>query len=277
MNSAHSITAMLKTQLSPRYEVVEESLDSSWDPNGPQVISKQATKLNLKTVLDFLAGQAVDPAGRIRAASPDDLVILYICSHGYTDPNGKFYLVPYDTGPFQGISPSELDDCAKTGLGADRCSDARTFLAHSISSDDLTDWWDGVDAGQMTMVLDACHAAAIAGTDFKPAPLGDRGFGQLSFDKRMRILTAAQRNTAAVATLRGGVGLTGLSQVVLAISNSDPQLQLPELLKQAARDVPKRYRELYPKAQDAEIQSPVLFDFALPAAVPIAPIAHPDL
>ena len=120
----------------------------------------------------------------------------------------------------------------------------------------------------MTMVLDACHAAAVAGTDFKPAPLGDRGFGQLSFDKRMRILMAAQGDTAAVATLRGGVGLTVFSQVVLAMSNSDPQLPFPELLKQAARDVPKRYRELYPRAKDAEVQSPVLFDFGVSPAPP---------
>lgn len=40
-----------------------------------------------------------------------------------------------------------------------------------------------IDAGQMVLVLDSCHSAAVSGPDFKPGPMGDRGFGQLSYDK----------------------------------------------------------------------------------------------
>ena len=36
-----------------------------------------------------------------------------------------------------------------------------------------------IDAGQMVLLLDSCHSAAVSGPNFKPGPMGDRGFGQL--------------------------------------------------------------------------------------------------
>ena len=43
--------------------------------------------------------QEVDPEHKLKAARPDDAVVLYVASHGYADSNGTFYLMPYDTGP----------------------------------------------------------------------------------------------------------------------------------------------------------------------------------
>ncbi len=72
--------------------------------------SATATKANLGAVLSLLAGREVDerlraglPGGeRLRAATPDDLVVLSFSGHGYTDARGGLYLLPYDVGPHKG-------------------------------------------------------------------------------------------------------------------------------------------------------------------------------
>src|SRR6266850_4028036 len=80
------------------------------------------------------------------------------------------------------------------------------LLRRSISSDELSLWLRDVDAGEMVMIVDACHAAsAVEGKDFKPGPMGSRGLGQLAFDKGMKILTATQAANAAIET-GGSIG-----------------------------------------------------------------------
>jgi hypothetical protein len=67
------------------------------------------------------------------------------------------------------------------------------------SSDKLSLWLRDVDAGQMTLIVDAYYStAAIEGLGFKPGPMGSRGLGQLAYDKRMRILTATQPDNVAM-------------------------------------------------------------------------------
>jgi hypothetical protein len=68
----------------------------------------------------------------------------------------------------------------------------RDFLERAISSADLAVWWQGIDAGEMIMIVDPGYAGAVSGRDFRPAPLGDPGFGQLSYDKHMPVSCAAQ-------------------------------------------------------------------------------------
>ena len=73
-------------------------------------------------------------------------------------------------------------------------------LQKTISSDELSLWLRDIDAGEMMMIVDACHsAAAVQGAGFKPGPMGSRGLGQLSYDKGMRILTATQADKTAAA------------------------------------------------------------------------------
>ena len=75
----------------------------------------------------------------------------------------------------------------------------RDVLSRSISSDDFRRWLRDVDAGEMLMVVDACHSAAsVQGPGFKPGPMGSRGLGQLSYDKGMRILTSTQADDVAL-------------------------------------------------------------------------------
>ncbi|MCX7143624.1 MAG: caspase family protein [Proteobacteria bacterium] len=144
----------------------------------------RATKANLKAVLDVLAGRKADvhaiPGGeQLRQATPDDLVLISFSGHGYNE-GGLFYLIPGDTGPGKGnaITPE--------------------LITHSISSDELGAWLREVDAGDMAMIVDACHSAASVGSEFKPGPMGSRGLGQLAFDKGMRILAASQADDVAL-------------------------------------------------------------------------------
>ena len=110
----------------------------------------------MQAVLDLLAGRSVAPALRdevdkdhkLWPATPDDAVVLYIASHGYADPQGNFYLIPYDTGASWGITEEVLTGrYGKSASSSASCKQAADFLQHAISSTDLAAWWQGVDAG----------------------------------------------------------------------------------------------------------------------------------
>ncbi len=163
-----------------------------------------ATKANIRFVFELLAGKTL-PAStlqllekavgigtlkKIRQATPNDLILISFSSHGYADKNGVFYVLPSDIGKNSGRTIT--DD----------------LLRNSISSDELSLWLRDVDAAELVMIMDACNAAsAVEGRDFKPAPMGSRGLGQLAFDKGMKILAATQAANVAIesgGTIRHG-------------------------------------------------------------------------
>jgi hypothetical protein len=200
VSSAQRVSKVVAAKLQSAYdEVVEIPLYSDLADDGPQIIVSNARKAQLKGVLDLLAGRPVDPSLReqvdgrhqLRAAEPDDAVVLYIASHGYVDRDENFHVVPFDTGSAWGITTQILDYCQSKQGGTGNCTSAIDFLRRTISSGDLTAWWRGIDAGQMIMILDTWYSGAVTGKDFRPAPLGDTGFGQLSYDKAMRVLCAS--------------------------------------------------------------------------------------
>jgi WD40 repeat protein len=134
------------------------------------------------TIVVQPSGAALIPNfDKLRPATPDDMVVILYSSHGYADRVGNFYLIPYDTGA--GTQKVFTD----------------TVRQHSISSEELAEWLRDVDAGELVLVVDACHStAAVDGSGFKPGPMGSRGLGQLSYDKGMRILTATQADNVAL-------------------------------------------------------------------------------
>ena len=94
------------------------------------------------------------------------------------DERGEFFLLAYDTGTADGMKET---------------------LQRAISSEELGAWLRDVDAGELVMVVDACHSAAsVQGEGFKPGPMGSRGLGQLAYDKGMRILTSTQADDVAL-------------------------------------------------------------------------------
>jgi hypothetical protein len=100
-----------------------------------------------------------------------------------------------------------------------------------------------VDAGEMALMIDACHSAAsVEVPGFKPGPMGDRGLGQLAYDKGMRILAATQADDVALesekleqgllsyALVRDGLGLKE-GKTRRADLNGDGRVMLQEWLE----------------------------------------------
>jgi uncharacterized caspase-like protein len=239
----------------------------------------RATKANLRTVLELLAGKPVPDqirkeiprSDRIREATPNDLVLITFSGHGYAGDHGIFYLLPEDVGPGRGIDVTP------------------ELLAHCVSSEELAEWLRDVDAGDMAMVVDACHSAAsVEGEGFKPGPMGSRGLGQLAFDKGMRILAASQADSVALESNQLEQGLLsyalvqdGLEQGKADYRPMDRVIMLSEWMAYGTNRVPVLYEEIRAgKIQGARgvekleesgnakraqkirsLQQPALFDF----------------
>lgn len=200
---------------------------------------QQASKAALRAVLARLAGtpsspadeaalQGVAGAEQLRKAQPDDLVLISFAGHGFADDAGQFYLVPQDTG-------------SRTGKQI-----TAALKARSIGSEELSLWLRDVDAGDMTMIVDACQSAAsVQAEGFKPGPMGSRGLGQLSFDKGMRILAASQSDEFALEDQRLKHGLLtfslindGLEAFNADHEPKDSKVWLDEWLKYGVKRVP---------------------------------------
>jgi len=181
-----------------------------------------------------VADSGIPNFNKLRPATPDDLVLILFSSHGYADRAGNFYLIPYDTG-----------------AGTEKVF-TETVRQHSISSDDLSAWLRDVDAGELVMIVDACHStAAIEGRDFKPGPMGSRGLGQLSYDKGMRILTATQADNVALENKSLAQGLLsysltrdGLESQHADFKPQDKKITLVEWLEYGEDRVPRLNEEI---------------------------------
>lgn len=273
-NGAREVEGLLRKRLGAEYEFVPVQLISEYREDSNEIQQDQAHKANIQTVLNLLSDKGGTAAQRqaypmLKVATPDDLVVLYIASHGYADPNGKFYIVPSDIAEPADVSETLLDRCLTNAEQSTSCERGREFLRHGISSDELTQWLQLVDAGQMVLILDSCHSAAVSGPNFKPGPMGDRGFGQLSYDKRMLVLAATQAENLAWGTL----DLGDRSLLTAALINQAGQLQkgpfnLREWLRLAQNNVPELYKsfvkapEAKAKAKSAMPQEPAFFDFS---------------
>ena len=180
-----------------------------------------ATKEQIRAALAAIAAQA----------TPDDAFFLSFSGHGYSSPEGKFFILPSD---IQGS-----------------CHNADVQLLHnSISSDELADWLRHIDAGEMTFILDSCYSAkSVEANDFKPGPMGSQGLGQLAYDKRMRILAASQSDAEALEDSKLQQGLLSYVLIKQGLEEGksdwkpvDKQIAVGEWLTYAADQVPK-FRE----------------------------------
>jgi hypothetical protein len=267
--SADEAARLWRERLSKEYEVVEVSLRSQVDADGA-ITRADATRANLHAILDLLAGreqqvsaavrQAIDPQRKLRPATPDDATVLHVASHGYADPQGRFFLIPFDTGTQRGIDEQVLTRCKSNPDGSPLCGAADSFLSHAISSDDLAAWWSGVDGGEIVMVLDSCHSGAAAGQGFRPGPLGDRGFGQLAYDKGLRIFAATQPDKVARGTAVQGPATLLIEALNTAAATTEGQ-GIRSWLRTAERMLPQRARQLYPTLNEDDLQWPELMDF----------------
>lgn len=200
----------------------------------------EATKANILYALKRLAGSAAAPPEgaparleKIKAAEPEDAVIVYYAGHG-TAQDQRFYLIPHDLG-HQGAR-TDLDDA---GL--------QKILSHSISDLELEEAFEAIDAGQTLMVIDACNSGqALEAEEKRRGPMNSKGLAQLAYEKGMYILTAAQSYQAALEAEQLGHGyLTyalveeGLKSAAADYRPKDSQVMVREWLDYATERVPR--------------------------------------
>jgi WD40 repeat protein/uncharacterized caspase-like protein len=203
------------------------------------LINENATKANILSVLSRLAGVPgppslkAGPLERIRRADPEDTVIIYFAGHG-TAQAQRFYLIPHDLG-YTG---------ERTKLNE---RDLRTILDHSISDAELEQAVEGLDAGHLLLVIDACNSGqALDAEEKRRGPMNSKGLAQLAYEKGMYILTAAQSYQAALEAAQLGHGLLTYALIEeglkTAVADSEPKdgvLSAREWLDFATERVPQ--------------------------------------
>src|SRR2546421_12849873 len=84
----------------------------------------------------------------------------------------------------------------------------QNILSHSISDEEIEAAVEGIDAGQMLLVIDACNSGqALESEEKRRGPMNSKGLAQLAYEKGMYILTAAQSYQAAQEVSELGHGL----------------------------------------------------------------------
>ncbi|MXO59841.1 hypothetical protein GRI89_09845 [Altererythrobacter salegens] len=214
-----------------------------------------------ETLLNSLREDGID-ASMIEPATPDDIVILTYSGHGDTDKFGNFYLLPSD---------------GTWAFGDD------VDLESLVSAADLSNALAQNQAGETALIIDACRSAAsVEAGDFKPAPVGDSGLGQLAYDKGILILAAAQSSESAMedGKLKHGLATFALAANGEGLSakgdlDADGSIRLDEWLQYAVDRMPglndDRRHLLYDAdagrfvaargTGEKKTQTPALFDF----------------
>jgi uncharacterized caspase-like protein len=164
------------------------------------LLNENATKANIISALKRLAGLSgpprlkVTPLDRLKRAEPEDAVIIYFAGHG-TAQAQRFYLIPHDLG-----YTGERNKLNAQGL--------RTILSHSVSDIELEEAVEGLDAGHLLLIIDACNSGqALEAEEKRRGPMNSKGLAQLAYEKGMYILTAAQSYQAALEAAQLGHGL----------------------------------------------------------------------
>ena len=213
------------------------------DAGGLQEGELPATQASLRAVLDVLAGRTkpdsrLQKLGLQEKAQPEDLVLISVSSHGYTDDRGTFHFVLADV-----TAPQKVNE---------------TLNRQTLSSDQLSAWLREVDAGELVMIVDACQSETTIQTEgFKPGPMGSRGLGQLAYDKGMRVLAASKAKESAFELgqdaqghkIEQGLLSYALVQEGLVQKQADTDhngvLTMGEWLRYAEQEVPKLFQQGY--------------------------------
>ena len=205
------------------------------------LLNEKATKANILSALQRLSGisgppslKAGDPMfDKLKRAQPEDRVIIYFAGHG-TAQAQRFYLIPHDLG-----YTGDRTKLNEQGL--------QKILASSISDLELEQAVEGLDAGHLVLIIDACNSGQALETEEKRrGPMNSKGLAQLAYEKGIYILTAAQSYQAALEAAELGHGLLTYALVEeglkTAVADNQPQdglLNAKEWLDFATERVPQ--------------------------------------
>ncbi|HKG78158.1 MAG TPA: caspase family protein, partial [Pyrinomonadaceae bacterium] len=208
-----------------------------------QLLDQDATKANILAALKRLAGETGPPTLKsgpldvLKRAEPEDTVVIYFAGHG-TAQAQRFYLIPHDLG-----YTGERTKLTEQGL--------KTMLTHSISDIELEAAVEGLDAGHLLLIIDACNSGqALEAEEKRRGPMNSKGLAQLAYEKGMYILTAAQSFQAALEAAQLGHGyLTyalveeGLKTPIADTAPKDGVVIAREWLNFATERVPQMQEE----------------------------------
>src|SRR5688500_16558445 len=132
------------------------------------------------------------------------------------------------------------------------------MLSHSISDIELEAAVEGLDAGHLLLIIDACNSGqALEAEEKRRGPMNSQGLAQLAYEKGMYILTAAQSFQAALEASQIGHGLLtfalveeGLNQAMADDEPKDGQVMVREWLDYATRRVPEMQIDKMKAARD---------------------------
>jgi WD40 repeat protein len=219
------------------------------------LLDREATKANILLAIKRLSNSqaalpAVAPAAlsKIQPAQPEDAVLIFFAGHGAAQ-GARFYLIPHDLG-YAG---------ARNTLNAQA---VRTILSRSVSDLELESAIEGVDAGRLLFVLDACNSGqALEAEEKRRGPMNSSGLAQLAYEKGMYILTAAQSYQAALEAAELGHGYLTFALIEdglkRGLADKDPKDGLA-----LAREWFNFAEERVPQMQEREMQTRLLLDFA---------------
>lgn len=192
------------------------------------LFDQQATKANIVAAIE-----------KLKAAQPEDAVIVYFAGHGLAvEP--RFYLIPHDlgyAGKRESLTPAAMN---------------RVF-ANSISDKELIELFEGVDAGQLVLVIDACNSGQVLESEeTRRGPMNSKGMAQLAYEKGISVLTASQSYQSALENKELGHGyLTyaliedGLRQMAADNHPRDGQVLLREWFDHVTAKVPRMQEKQY--------------------------------
>lgn len=219
-----------------------------------ELLDANATKENILSAIKRLAGVPgpptlkAGPTDGLKRVEPEDTVIIYYAGHG-TAQAQRFYLIPHDLG-----YTGDRTKLTEAGLN--------TILSHSISDVELEAAVEGLDAGHLLMIIDACNSGqALEAEEKRRGPMNSKGLAQLAYEKGMYILTAAQSFQAALEAAQLGHGyLTyalveeGLKTPVADAEPKDGVLIAREWLNFATERVPRMQEEKMVQSRGVGLQ-----------------------
>ncbi len=227
---------------------------------------RDATKNNILLALNILAGRPGEqpPAAlaSMRAAGPQDSVLIYFAGHGTAFAN-HFYLIPHDlgfSGPRSNLSAANL----------------KLLLGRSVSDLELEQALLSLDVSRLALIIDACRSGQVLeGEERRRGPLNTKGLAQLAYEKGMYVLAAAQSYQAAMEAESLGHGyltfslLEALGQPLGDVRPQDALLSMQEWLDFGVARVPELYRDAVMQSrnlivkrqqqEDREVQKPKVY------------------
>jgi WD40 repeat protein len=241
----------------------QEKLDQFASFEVTLLMDGEATKANILAAVRRLSDpNAPLPPGappalaQMKAAQPEDAVVVFYAGHGVADKD-RWYMLPHDlgyTGPRDRV-------------------DERVFnlvLSRSVSDLELESAMENIDARGIMLILDACNSGqALNAEEKRRGPMNTRGLAQLAYEKGMYLLAAAEAYQLALESKKLGHGYltyTLVEEGLQGMADSAPadgQTLVQEWLRFATRRVPELQGERENQAAKKDTPPTVTREFGL--------------